>query len=98
MQRVDITVGQVTFSAVLDRELVLLRVTDLLAARGSIAAERLPPPEPEPPTRPRPPSPPPAPDRPRSARSKPQPKPPPKPGNKRSRGGKRWNRSSKRRN
>ena len=43
MQRVDITVGQVTFSAVLDRELVLLRVTDLLAARGSIAAERLPP-------------------------------------------------------
>ena len=30
---------QVTFSAVLDRELVLLRVTDLLAARGSIAAE-----------------------------------------------------------
>ena len=92
MQRVDITVGQVTFSAVLDRELVLLRVTDLLAAGGSIAAERLPPPEPEPPTRP------PAPDRPRSARSKPQPKPPPKPGNKRSRGGKRWNRSSKRRN
>ena len=92
MQRVDITVGQVTFSAVLDRELVLLRVTDLLAAGGSIAAERLPPPEPEPPTRP------PAPDRPRSARSKPQPKPPPKPGNKRSRGGKRWNHSSKRRN
>ena len=93
MQRVDITVGQVTFSAVLDRELVLLRVTDLLAAGGSIAAA-----EPEPPTRPRPPSPPPAPDRPRSACSKPQPKPPPKPGNKRSRGGKRWNRSSKRRN
>ena len=30
----NITIGQVTFSAVLDRELVLLRVADLVAASG----------------------------------------------------------------
>ena len=41
MQQVDITIGQVTFSAVLDRELVLLRVANLLAGGGGgIAAER----------------------------------------------------------
>ena len=34
MQQVDITIGQVTFSAVLDRELVLLRVANLLAGGG----------------------------------------------------------------
>ncbi|CAE7248421.1 hypothetical protein AK812_SmicGene16252 [Symbiodinium microadriaticum] len=39
MQRVNISIGQVTFSAVLDRELILLRVADLVSAGGSIAPE-----------------------------------------------------------
>ena len=82
MQRVNMSIGQVTLSAVLDRELLLLRVADLVSAGGSVAPER-PPPEPEPP-RPRPPSLPPRPERPRATKPKAQPKPPPKPGNKRS--------------
>ena len=69
MQQVDITIGQVTFSAVLDRELVLLRVANLLAGGGGASP---PSDHPGPGFLPRPAPP----ERHRAAHPKPQPKPP----------------------
>ena len=47
MQRMNISIAQVTLSAVLDSELLLLRVAGLVSAGGNVAPER-PPPSPGP--------------------------------------------------